>query len=115
MKRFFLSLVLLVLPLATALPTSAQLPPAQAWASSVLRTVRANIRHAEPRPAGAEVQLALQVDAQGKVTRHFLHKASGSASWDRAVLEAVARTPALPPPPADAEKPFRLLLVVRSD
>ncbi|MBE7366604.1 TonB family protein [Ramlibacter pallidus] len=114
MNRRVMALALL-LASTPGFPAGAQAPAAHAWASSVLHILRANIRHAEPRPQGAEAELALQVDATGKVTRHFLHTRSHSASWDQAVLDAAARTRRLPPPPADAQKPFRLLLVVRAD
>jgi TonB family protein len=115
MRRFVLALGVLLLALGTTVPATAQLPPTLAWSSSVLRTLRANIRDPEPRTPGLQVELAMVIDAKGQLAKHWLHTRSGSASWDQAVLDAAARASVFPPPPPGVQTPFRLLLVVRSD
>ena len=66
------------------------------YASRIIAKIKPNIIFAEAVEGNPRVEVLLFVETTGKIVWFEMTKASGLASWDEAVLEAIKKTKSIP-------------------
>jgi TonB family protein len=97
-------------PAASPAPSAAAPASRQVWAERVRAAVWKNIVLREDVPGNPVSEVDVWLGPQGYILNTTLVKSSGVQAWDKAVMNALAKTNRLPPD-ADGRVPQRVRIV----